>query len=143
MADGSRGEMTNVDGGAHRALARLEIVPDRVERGVLHGEDHHRGREHWRQNRVFELIGEVLGPHLEGEAALGSEPDGTHETVLRRVFPENAISVEAFRSRAQTSSATAARRPPQTRPQSRPRCRSAATSDSWRTISRAPLRNDG
>src|SRR3954471_24399734 len=43
VTDRGGGEMPDVDCGANRALARIEIGPDRIQRGVFHDQDHHGG----------------------------------------------------------------------------------------------------
>src|SRR5262249_29983857 len=68
----SRGQMPDIDLGANRAFAGVEIGLDRVERGVLHDHDHDRRREHWRQSRILEPVREMLGLDDEGEGAPGS-----------------------------------------------------------------------
>jgi len=68
----SRGEMADIDFGANRAFAGVEIGLDRVERGVLHDHDHDRRREYRRQSRILEPVREMLGLDDEGEGALGS-----------------------------------------------------------------------
>jgi hypothetical protein len=40
-ANRGRREVAHIDGGADRALAGIEISPDRVEGGVFHDHDHH------------------------------------------------------------------------------------------------------
>src|SRR5205823_4591363 len=76
--------------GAHHArpdsaLSRFEIRLNRVERGILHDHDHDRRREHWRQRRVLELIGEMLGPYDQFEPALRADRYLFHE-LLRVLF---------------------------------------------------------
>src|SRR5215472_14559093 len=79
----SRGEMADIDLGANRAFAGVEIGLDRVEGGVLHDHNHDRRREHRRQSRILEPVREMLGLDDEGEGALGS----------RRYVPQGMPSV--------------------------------------------------
>jgi hypothetical protein len=65
--------MAHIDGCADRALAGIEIGPDRVEGGVLHDHDHHGSGKHRRQDRVIEPVRKMLRLDEEAEGAFGSE----------------------------------------------------------------------
>src|SRR5215471_6734729 len=82
----SRGEMADIDFGANRAFAGVEIGLDRVERCVLHDHNHNRHCEYRRQSRILEPVREMLGLDGEGEGALGSRrylPQGMPPYVAR------------------------------------------------------------
>src|SRR5215471_282907 len=57
----SRGEMADIDFGANRAFAGVEIGLDRVERCVLHDHNHNRHCEYRRQSRILEPVREMSG----------------------------------------------------------------------------------
>ncbi len=78
LANGGRGKMLYVDRSADRALARIEIRPDRGQRGVFHEQDHHRRRQHLRQHRVLESVGEMLRLDARAERALGANRNFAH-----------------------------------------------------------------
>src|SRR5487761_1967586 len=70
--------VANVDACAECALARAEVRLYGVERCILHGHDHHRCRQDWRQHRVLEAVGEVFGSDDETERALGPGRNRLH-----------------------------------------------------------------
>src|SRR5436190_9320774 len=82
MADGGRGKMPDIDRGADRALARIEIWPDRGERRVFHEQDHHRRRQHLRQHGVLEAVGEMLRLYPQRERGFGSQRYLAHAIIL-------------------------------------------------------------
>jgi hypothetical protein len=95
VADGSRGEMMDVDGRADRAFAGFEIVAHGIERGVLHRRHQHRRGEDRRQRRVLELIGEVRRRHPQRERPLGSDRNGAHVVGLT-IFGAEILAEKRF-----------------------------------------------
>ncbi len=82
MTDGRGGKMPDIDRGADRALALLEIRPDRGKRRVFHDQDHHRRRQHLRQHRVLEAVGEMLRLHAQRERCFCSQRYLAHAIIL-------------------------------------------------------------
>ena len=71
-------QMADVDRGPDRALARIQVAPDGIERGVFHGQDHHRRGKHGRQHRILELVGKMRGRHAQRESSPGSQRNRAH-----------------------------------------------------------------
>ncbi len=72
MADRRRCEVPNINFRADRTLTCIQKWLYRIESRVLHGHDHNGGRQHLRQHRVFELIGEMLRQHPQREGSCRS-----------------------------------------------------------------------
>src|ERR1700692_4833405 len=81
VANRRSGEVPYIYSGADRALPQLQKWPDRIESGVFHDQDHNGGRQHLRQHRVFELIGEMLRQHTQRERSLRSQRYLAHSVV--------------------------------------------------------------
>ena len=86
-----RREVTDVDRGADRALAGIEITLDRVEGGVFHHHDHDGSGEYRRQHGVLEAVGEMLRQYAQRERAFCAERNLAHTSssisgVLRSTF---------------------------------------------------------
>src|SRR5262245_5971512 len=78
MSDRRRGEVADVDRGADRAFARIQVAADGVEGGILHRRDHHRRREYLREHRILEPVGEMRRPHAQCERSLRSQWNRLH-----------------------------------------------------------------
>src|SRR6185437_4249766 len=78
MSDRRCRKMTDIHRGSDRAFVRLQVVPHRVERGILHRRHHHRRGKHRRQRGILKFTGEMGGRDTQRVVAFCSNGDWAH-----------------------------------------------------------------